>query len=171
MMLKRHLNEENPLSTKRQCCSHEFVYRFLIGVHLKPIRIFYIDYGKYFFWKCSIKEEITGFFFSISQLSLIKNATLCWIERFKINLLLFHVNPCGPIGKNQAFEKKQDSLGLHDKGKVSLQTINIIAPCITALNLCCLDRFKNSNHCKNYSILMHSGRTISMKYSMNLTHI
>lgn len=79
------------------------------------------------------------FFFSISQLSLIKNATLCWIERFKINLLLFHVNPCGPIGKNHAFEKKQDSLGLHDKEKVSLQTINIIAPCTTALNLCCLD--------------------------------
>lgn len=76
------------------------------------------------------------FFGPISQPSLIKNATLCWIKRFGISVLLLHVNPCGSIGKNHAFEKKQDSPGLHDKEKVSLQTISVIALHITALNLC-----------------------------------
>lgn len=55
----------------------------------------------------------------MSHLSLIKNATLCWMERFRRNLPLFHVNPSGPIGKNHAFGRKQDSLGLQDKEKVS----------------------------------------------------
>lgn len=76
------------------------------------------------------------FFGPVSQLSLIKNATLCWIKRFRISLLLFHVNACNSIGENHAFEKKQDSPGLHDKEKVNLQTINVIALHITALNLC-----------------------------------
>lgn len=78
-------------------------------------------------------------FFSVTQLSLIKNTIFCWVERFRTNLLLFHVNPCGPNGKIHAFEKKQYSLGLHDKEKVSLQTINIIVPCVTSLNLCCFN--------------------------------
>ena len=79
---------------------------------------------------------MTFFFFPTSELSIIKNATLCWIKRFRINLLLFHDNPCDSIGENHAFEKKQDSPGLCDKEEESLQTISVIAPHITALNLC-----------------------------------
>lgn len=88
-----------------------------------------------FFLKIYSKGK-NDFFFPASQPSLIKNATLCWIKRFRISLLLFHVNPCCSIGENHAFEKKQDSPVLCDKEKENLQTINVIAPHITALNLC-----------------------------------